>query len=1019
MAEAIAAIGLLASVASLIDITSRSLSRLQEYRSADGQLPILYQDVADQLPLVLEVMQKLQDRLQNRSLDQHTSSAFSSALNGCNRQIFKIQKNIEKRAPATNESNLKRIRKAFGSAHDEKNLIESLRVLETYKTTIHMYLTNSTYDAHLDTPDAIYDIPSRQLSFFVGRQDILKTLSDHLEDGTTPSARRKAAILTGMGGQGKTQIALEYCLKARMSRTYGIMIWIDASTENTLIRTFSNIVEKLPTPGLSFPDDNSRVSHVKAFLSQTPQRWLLIFDNFDRPDLFPNIKDFFPASNNGALIVTSRHTGSERLGTPIAVPKMSEDESILLLLHRANAEMTQGNKKYAMDIAQKLGHLPLALDQAGSYLSSRDLPISSFLEHFSHRRTLILKHTPAFWEYHKQLGLDEDETTMNAFTTFELSFDQMTDDDERLAVSHFLTLSAFLGPASIGMSLFRDYLLSTPKVPYWASRFLTDRWWDFYKYQDFVAALRARSLLVGVDFATPENTFDLHPLVREWLRLRIPQSERSEYVRESIQQVAASAFGQRYRLDLQGRRTLVAHIDACSESAREVLHLDGLWNWSLSPKAADALAFIYNAHGRYKEAASFYQSLYDRQNVIDAPHTLRIAMNLANILRNQGQLNEAEALYESVVTNRERQLGPFHPETLRALGGLANVHSLQNNFKQADIEHRQLIHSHVNTKDKSTCDVVRIIEGLANIRRHQSRYNVARALYGEALEQRFKNLGPRHPDTLRCVQGLTIVYRHQSRLEESVHLYKEILEALELELGNDHPHTLRTALNFSIAYYHQQNLVAAESMAVRAYEGFETLLGPDHEETKRAADQLANIRQTNRLNSNTVCQQAMWLPEVVENLEGPESGPVLGCSGETLLQVDQYLAQLSLISGKRDIGNPSIHSGAERPFPPSEERHGERESHLTGKVLDRQDEKLDLKSVVSQQLAARLQKDEHLDTANWYGPRPIGSDSLGLIRLLFEHYGLQPDMKDSNGETALSRAERQGDSEVVDFLEQR
>lgn len=73
---------------------------------------------------------------------------------------------------------------------------------------------------------------------------------------------------------------------------------------------------------------------------------------------------------------------------------------------------------------------------------------------------------------------------------------------------------------------------------------------------------------------------------------------------------------------------------------------------------------------------------------------------------------------------------------------------------------------------------------------------------------------------------------------------------------------------------------------------------------------------------------------------------------------------------------------------------------------------------MSQPLAARLEKDEHLDTAKWYGPRPIGPDSVGVIRLLHEHYGLQPDMKDLNGETALLRAERQGDSEVVDFLKQ-
>lgn len=933
MAEAIAAVGLLASIASLIDVTSRSLSRLQECRSADIQLPALYQDVADQLPLVLEVMQTLQGRLRDRPLDHDTNNALSSAVQGCNRQISKIQKLIEKRALAGNESNLKRIRKAFGSVYDEKTLVESLRVLETYKTTIHIYMTNSTHDTHLEMTDAIYDIPSRQLSFFVGRQDVLEKLSDCLENTTVHSTRRKAAILTGMGGQGKTQIALEYCQRAQLSKTYGIIVWIDASTEITLIRTFSNIVDKLPTPGLSFLDDNARVSHVKTFLNQTPQSWLLIFDNFDRPDLFPNITDFFPTSKNGAFIVTSRHNESERLGTTIAVPKMSDVESIQLLIHRANAEMTQDNTEYARDIAQKLGHLPLALDQAGSYLSSRGLPISSFLEHFSHRRTLILKHTPAFWEYRKRSGLNEDETTMNAFTTFELSLDQVIDDDERLAITHFLTLSAFLGQASIGMSLFRDYLLSIPQVPHWALRFLTDRWWDFYRYQDFVAALRARSLLVSVDFATPENKFYLHPLVGEWLRLRISPSERSDYVRESIQQLAASASGQRYRLNLEGRRTLIAHIDACLENAQDTLHLDSPWTSSLSQKAADAFAYVYNAHGRYKEAAVLYQSLYDRQNATGTLYALRIAMNLANILRNQGQLEKAETLYESVVAHRERQLGPFHIETLRALEGLADVHSLQNDFTRADSEHQQLIHGHKNMTVRSASGEVQIIEGLANIRSHRSRSNVARALYGEALVERCRTLGPRHPDTLRCVEGLAIVYRQQSRIEESLHLYNEVLGALELEFGKDHPDTLRTVLNMSIAYFHQPNLIVAGSMAERAYEGFKALLGPDHEETKRAADQLANVRQYVQSGSRVFRLQSLWIPRLLESLESPGSETVPSGSGETLLQIDHYLSQLSCISRSRDVGNHGTHPGAETSLPPSEKGCGGRGSHSAGRAL--------------------------------------------------------------------------------------
>lgn len=98
---------------------------------------------------------------------------------------------------------------------------------------------------------------------------------------------------------------------------------------------------------------------------------------------------------------------------------MTEEESIELLLQRAKKDTTQENIAQAKVIAQRLGYFPLPLDQAGSYLSSRRLPLESFLEHYAGRKDVILKYIPALWEYRKRLNESENETSISAFTTWE------------------------------------------------------------------------------------------------------------------------------------------------------------------------------------------------------------------------------------------------------------------------------------------------------------------------------------------------------------------------------------------------------------------------------------------------------------------------------------------------------------------------------------------------------------------------------------------------------------------------
>lgn len=169
------------------------------------------------------------------------------------------------------------------------------------------------------------------------------------------------------------------------------------------------------------------------------------FDNYDDPRAFQeqSIHDFIPAEVNGAVLFTSRHHDTRRLGLLISVPDMTVEESVELLLHKSPSSIEE--KAQASTVAFILGHLPLALDQAAAYMESRGLSPKDFISEYRTRKRVILQEIPDQWEYQKRLEGSEIEQALTVFTTWEMSLSMIQgEDDERRAKEIFLTLAAHL-----------------------------------------------------------------------------------------------------------------------------------------------------------------------------------------------------------------------------------------------------------------------------------------------------------------------------------------------------------------------------------------------------------------------------------------------------------------------------------------------------------------------------------------------------------------------------------------------
>ncbi|KAL8661871.1 MAG: hypothetical protein Q9202_005229 [Teloschistes flavicans] len=990
-----------------MDLGYRTTARLNELRSSGESIPALFQDVSDQLPLLLNVVGKLKNGIPSENLSEEVERSLLLAVNGCIRQTSEIKRSIDKWTPSPGESRIKRARKAFGSVLGEKKIIEALRILETYKSTLHMHSTISFRQLPPRPTNQLYHLPCQPIAHFIGREDILAQLSDYLESDVL---HRRVAVLIGMGGQGKTQITLEYCRRSQACGLFASILWVDASSESALVRSYASIADRLSKTNPLFRDDESRVSFVQEFLGKPPGNWLIVFDNFDRPDVFGNLWNYFPSGDTGAFIITSRHTGSERLGRrAFPVPEMTEDDSIKLLLQRAKYDRTEESIAHAREIAWMLGCLPLALDQAGSYIWSRKLRLDSFKEHFARRKGVIMRYTPALWEYRKKQSLDESETSIGVFTTFEMSLDHVGDDKERPAIIHLLTLIAFLGSTNVRESWFEPYVASLERVPDWAACLTTKGFWNTYRFQDLAVSLHTQSLVQGFDFRDTQTFFSLHPLIKEWLRLRISQEETLKYVREAIELSTATVTLYGKTPCSPHRRAHVSLVDACMENYHEFPTL----SFYSMEDSVTAFAAAYNAYGRYADAVVLYTSLLREQRAKGSPYASQTAMNMANTLRNQGKYSEAETTYKSIMEERTRSLGSSHAATLRALEGLAGIHLLQRKFKAADEEYQRLLVNSIPRCEEPTGATIRAIEGLANVRWHRAYVWDAEALYAKVLQMIFEDPDLQYCLGVGCKEGLAIVYRHQQRFRESVALYVQILHGIESAFGSSHPHYLRTELNLSIAYADQGKYEEARAMAASAHQKLCDVLGSDHADTRRAVTLQSELDRGRCVQSVSQAAPRYELQEVRRQKPAAAAieTPVASAYGR-----GKHLPNSERETAAPEANNaPGLVASLEDLCLEFDKDDGPHCSLIPKTAEGRGGPQVYDNIPVQKK---RFKYREHYDS-----PRQayagMNVDFARVVELLQQENGIGPDMEDDNGQTQLSRAAEHGWEEMVTFLLRR
>lgn len=713
------------------------------------------------------------------------------------------------------------------------------------------------------------NVNRRSVGHFVGRQDVEEELSRWLLSDSSP----RPVVLCGIGGSGKTQLAIQCCREAE-ERGFLATLWVDASSPISIEQSYNIIAKAIQKDFADKDDVQTTISLVQDTLRSWPERWLVVFDNYDNPKAFQktSIREYLPQGKNGYILFTSRHAGLEHLGGyQISVSSMTKSESLDLLLRRSPSNLDE--EKDGLMVADLLGHLALALDQAGAYIRARKLPLKDFMSHYEKRKNVIFREVPDDWEYHDQRG------PLSVFTTWEMSFGLISGDEKTIAwKNNFLTLAGFFDPKRISGRYFHAYC-EAENVE-WMNLFRIDGKWDSYEFGDVLAELHKLSLVQLPDQESDERSFTIHPVVSDWLVHRRGKTKGQQMTMELI--YALAAFLRYYDekdLPLEVNQETALHLDRCVRHERTFVEdTTGVGIGSL-PEIASLFARFYRKQGRYPDAGLLFKRALaenERAHGPRHPKTLGTLENLAIISRRQGDYNIAEQLLKRALAGRQgspaehllkralagRQESPASVsgatipqgnissgqglrsgvvDTLRTMQKLANVYSDQGRYDEAEHLFEQALKGMEENLGSKHLETLSIGQNLANVYRKRGRYEDAELLYQSALDVKEKELGPEHPDTLGTVENLANVYRKQQRYIEAEKMFEHSVKSKEKKLGPEHPDTLRAVQNLANVYSDQEQYNQAESLYARALQGNEKLLGLEHPDSLRTLQNLANL----------------------------------------------------------------------------------------------------------------------------------------------------------------------------------
>ena len=712
------------------------------------------------------------------------------------------------------------------------------------------------------TTPPLWTVPYLRNPYFTGRDELFCLLDEHLaathQDEITTTRRvalTQPQALTGLGGIGKTQIAVEYAYRAHKQGLYTHTLWINAASEEAMVMSFTSLAAQHPEFAASNETDQQKlVDAIKRWLERCPERWLLIFDNAD--DL-SSILHYFPRQGNGSILLTTRAHAVGSFATSIEVEKMSFIEGTSLLRCRAQRmlQLSDDEIKAAGDLVMALDYFPLALDQAGAYIEETECTFDHYLQLSRTQRSALLA----------RRGRQAANYPNSVATTWSLSFEKVKHTNP--AAAELLQMCAFLAPDHIPEELFRE------GAPYWPA-LLQQAVANPLAFDQMLEILLSFSLVKRL---AEDHLLSIHRLVQVMQVEMIDSLEQRQWT-ERIVRAVNSLFPRQPKEDMNSWPQCLRYLEQVQTSAMLIEH-----HQLQIVEAADLLdrtGTYLCVHASYSQAEALYQqALHLREVQLGAhhPETAETLHNLGFLSYKQGKYEQAEVFFQQALSLREEQPGVQHLETVRTLTSLGLLCWVQGKYEQAESYHQWALRICEEQLGTQHLEMAETLNNLGILYYCQGKYEQAESYYQRALSLREEQLGPQHPEMALTLNNLGLLFSKQGKYEQAEHYYQRALAIQEEQLGPQHPEMALTLNNLGFLDYQQGRLQQAEHYYQRALAIQEEQLRPQHPETSLTLNNLGLFyyQQGEYEQAESYYQRALAIQEEQLGPQHPETAETL------------------------------------------------------------------------------------------------------------------------------------------------
>ena len=632
----------------------------------------------------------------------------------------------------------------------------------------------------------------------------------------TQTGHVNIAAAVGMGGVGKTELALQYAL--RRGHIYpGGVCWLRG-------------VEPIAPQMISFAQRylNLEVPETEeAPLAWCCQRWpdegdrkgavLMVVDDVQD---YGALKAVLPSAGTGdgrfRVLLTTRQAILP-MGQRLELEELLPGAAVELLTSLVGAARVDAEQTEAKSLCEWVGRLPLGIELVGWHLQQRpELSIATLLERLASKRLAAKALIRTHPEMTAQLGVA---------AAFEVSWEPLSDAAKALA-----GLLGLFAAAPIVWNWV---------VAAWEQAGIA---LDEEDLEEAQVELLGVNLLQKVEEPQKELRYRVHPLVREFFAVK-----RDELaVHESLPLGFAQAMTALAKTIPQ--TVMIAVRTQIAEAVPHLEEVSQRWTATLSEEdktwCCIGLGRFYESLSQWNDAERCWQQSLDisRAELGDYHHSVADGLNnLAELYRWLGRCSEAEPLCIEALSIYRAEPGSYHSFIASSLNNLALLYESQGRYGEAEPLFLEALSIKRVELGEHHSDIANGLNNLALLYESQGRYGEAEPLFLEALSIRKVKLGDHHPSTANSLNNLAALYRSQGRYDEAEPLYLEALEVCTAALGDRHPFTAISLNNLAELYYFQGHYGEAKPLYLEALGIRRAALGDRHPSTANSLSNLAEL----------------------------------------------------------------------------------------------------------------------------------------------------------------------------------